>query len=202
MILEKTLSNNFLWFNNFHISTQTTVIRNRVPEFGHVTVKYFIESLKFWMFLKQTLSHIFVCQNGSCILTWDKNTRTGVWSFQSKIFYWNCGIQIVSWNYVAPYIPFLKWFSLINMSLVMQQWNISIKFLKMDVFHIKEQWSGVFLKFSVFMDPWVLLSLFQIIRNHFLVSLPKKTTKWYGTTFWSLPMKFKTLEPQLSLTMN
>ena len=47
MILEKTLYNKFLWFNNFHMSTQTTVIRNRVPEFGHVKVNYFIESLKF-----------------------------------------------------------------------------------------------------------------------------------------------------------
>ena len=41
--LTKTLSNNFLWLNSFHVSTQTTIIQNCVPEAGHATVKYFIE---------------------------------------------------------------------------------------------------------------------------------------------------------------
>ena len=41
--LTKTLSNNFLWLNSFHVSTQTTIIQNCVPESGHATVKYFIE---------------------------------------------------------------------------------------------------------------------------------------------------------------
>ena len=36
-------------------------IQIRVSESGHATVKYFIEILKFWMFLKQALSHTFVC---------------------------------------------------------------------------------------------------------------------------------------------
>ena len=60
MILKKTLSNNFLWLNRFEVSTQTTIIENCVPESGHATVKYFTKILKFRMFLKQTLSHIFV----------------------------------------------------------------------------------------------------------------------------------------------
>ena len=59
-ILKKTLSHNFLWFNSFHVSTHTTIIQNRVPESGHATVIYFVEILKFRMFLIQTLSHIFV----------------------------------------------------------------------------------------------------------------------------------------------
>ena len=43
MILKNTLSNNFLWFNNFQVSTPTTIIQNRVPESGHATVKYYME---------------------------------------------------------------------------------------------------------------------------------------------------------------
>ena len=42
MFLKTTLSNNFFWFNNFHVLTQTTIIQDRVPETGHVAVKYFI----------------------------------------------------------------------------------------------------------------------------------------------------------------
>ena len=45
MTLKKTLSNSFLWFNNFHVMIQTTIIQNRVPESGHATVKYIIEIL-------------------------------------------------------------------------------------------------------------------------------------------------------------
>ena len=41
MILKKTVSNNFLWFNSFHVSTQTTIIQNPVPESSYATVKYF-----------------------------------------------------------------------------------------------------------------------------------------------------------------
>ena len=41
--LTNTLSNNFLWLNSFHVSTQTTIIQNCVPESGHATVKYFIK---------------------------------------------------------------------------------------------------------------------------------------------------------------
>ena len=35
-------------------------IQIRAPEPGHVTVKYFIEILKVWVFLKQTLYQICV----------------------------------------------------------------------------------------------------------------------------------------------
>ena len=58
--LKKTLSNNFLWFKNFHLSTQATIIQNRIPVSGHATLKYFSVTLKFWMFLKQTLSNTFL----------------------------------------------------------------------------------------------------------------------------------------------
>ena len=47
MIHKKALSNNFLWFNSFHVSTQTTITQNYVTESGHARVKYFIEILEF-----------------------------------------------------------------------------------------------------------------------------------------------------------
>ena len=34
---------NFLWFDSFHVSTQTVIIQNAVSESGHAAVKYFIE---------------------------------------------------------------------------------------------------------------------------------------------------------------
>ena len=46
MIVKKTLSNDFLCFNSFHVSTQTTIIQNSVRESGHATVKCFNETLK------------------------------------------------------------------------------------------------------------------------------------------------------------
>ena len=42
MILKKTLSNNFFWLNSFHVSTQTTIVQNRVTESGLATVNYSI----------------------------------------------------------------------------------------------------------------------------------------------------------------
>ena len=67
MTLKKSLFNNFLWFNSFHVLTQTTVIQSRVPESGRATVKYFIEILKFWMFLKQALSYFGFLKRFLCI---------------------------------------------------------------------------------------------------------------------------------------
>ena len=54
------LSHIFLSENNSCVVTLNKNIQICVPESGHATVKYFIEILNFWMFLKQTLSHIFV----------------------------------------------------------------------------------------------------------------------------------------------
>ena len=62
MILKKTLSHDFVRFNSFHVSAQTTIIQNhfsKIQEFDHTTVTYFIKILEFLMFLEQTLSHIF-----------------------------------------------------------------------------------------------------------------------------------------------
>ena len=36
------LSHSFLWFNSFHVPTQTTYIENCVPEFGYAIVKYLV----------------------------------------------------------------------------------------------------------------------------------------------------------------
>ena len=43
IILKNNLPKNFLWFNSFHVSTQTAIIQNRIPEPVHATVKYFTE---------------------------------------------------------------------------------------------------------------------------------------------------------------
>ena len=51
-------------------------IQIRVSESDHATVKHFNEILKFPVFVKQTLSHIFDSQNGSCVLKLNKNTQT------------------------------------------------------------------------------------------------------------------------------
>ena len=59
MILKKTVAHNYLWFNSFQVLAQTKLVQNRVPESGHATVKYFIEILKFLMFLKQAQSQFF-----------------------------------------------------------------------------------------------------------------------------------------------
>ena len=59
MILKKTVAHNFFWFNSFQVLAQTKLVQNRVPESGHATVKYFIEILKFLMFLKQAQSQFF-----------------------------------------------------------------------------------------------------------------------------------------------
>ena len=53
-------------------------IQTRVPESGHAKMKYFIEILKFLIFLKPTLSNIFVSENVSSVLTLCKNTQIRV----------------------------------------------------------------------------------------------------------------------------
>ena len=60
MFLKQTMSHIFVFQNGscvltFHKNTQI-----RVPKSGHATVKYFTEILEFKMFLKVTLSHIFL----------------------------------------------------------------------------------------------------------------------------------------------
>ena len=48
------------FLNGSFVLTLYENIQIRVTEFGHATVKYFIEIWKLSMFLKQTLSQIFV----------------------------------------------------------------------------------------------------------------------------------------------
>ena len=50
----------FVFENGSFVLTLYENIQIRVTEFGHATVKYFIEIWKLSMFLKQTLSQIFV----------------------------------------------------------------------------------------------------------------------------------------------
>ena len=44
----------------FRISSQTTIIQNSFSQSGHAKVKNFRKILRLWIFLKQTLPHIFL----------------------------------------------------------------------------------------------------------------------------------------------
>ena len=57
--LKIILSHSFLSYSSFCVNIFSKNFLLFVPPFGHVTVKNFIEYLKFGMCLKQTLSHIF-----------------------------------------------------------------------------------------------------------------------------------------------
>ena len=96
----------------------------RVSEPGHATVKYFIKILKFWLFLKQTMSLIFVSWNYSCVLTWYKNTQICV----PESSHVTVNISLKLWNskvflkLCCPILSFLKPCFLF-LSLVIKQWN-------------------------------------------------------------------------------
>ena len=111
----------------------------------------------------------------------------------------------------------------------MQQWNISINFrnfisflkwmcstkmlLKsfadsdtpktstclLFIIILKEQWN--FSKFAVIMDPLGVIVSAPMKKLLFGV-ITKKATRWYGATFWSLPMKFETSEPRLMIVFS
>ena len=60
MFLKHTLSRIFVSQNGSCVLTLYENTETRVPESGYATAECFIEILKFRMFLKQSLSHIFV----------------------------------------------------------------------------------------------------------------------------------------------
>ena len=47
------------------------------------------------------------------------------------------------------------------------------------------------------MDPLGVIGPVPISKKSLFGVIILKTTRWYGATFWSLPMKFETSEPWL-----
>ena len=74
-VLKNTLSNNFLWFNSFHVSRQTPqtfkiVFLSLVMGRLNISLKF----RNFWCFL----THIFLSWNSSCVLAFCKNIQIRV----------------------------------------------------------------------------------------------------------------------------
>ena len=54
--------------------------------------------------------------------------------------------------------------------------------------------SEVFLKFAVFIGPFCVIYPAPISKKSLFGVVNLKAIMWYGATFWSLSIKFETLE--------
>ena len=108
MILKNVLSNNFLWFNSFHISVQSTVIQNHVPESGHATVKYFIKYFfkfrNFERFLMRLCPIFFFLK---IVLVYWHCIKTSKFVFLSLVMSQQ-SISLLSWNFERFFKPALS----------------------------------------------------------------------------------------------